>query len=358
MWGGGILKNNNLKSSQNNDVLIFNKNLQNQNNIKNQANIKTPIYIKILRSSRIINSHKIINILKETVVSNNQKDIKNQKVLKPSKYANSFAFSLIELSIVLIIIGLLVAGVTGGKSLIESAKIRALYNEANSWKQAVSIFYVAKDRLPGDLNNDGAIGFYIKYDGSECFNTANQENYTSSSFSGYSNPHFVTAPFIDLALEKVIDFVPEDLNFKINLTIIGSFSNNSGCYLASNSMSNYKNVLPNSKIYKDLYWSTFFTIDDYPDGTKSPLNSSSGNGVFILLNNPISKKDIKKPLMQKIDTKFDDGETYTGTVRSVCNQGIANFDNFYIASNGAGKYNQRYISNDYCEVALFEVWKK
>ena len=107
-----------------------------------------------------------------------------------------------------------------------------------------------------------------------------------------------------------------------------------------------------------MYWSTFLTIDDYPDGTKSPLNSSSGNGVFILLNNPISKKDIKKPLMQKIDTKFDDGETSTGTARSICNQGIASFDNFYIASNGAGKYNQRYISNDYCEVALFEVWRK
>ena len=44
------------------------------------------------------------------------------------------AFSLIELSIVLIIIGLLVAGVTGGASLIQSAKTRALINEINNYK--------------------------------------------------------------------------------------------------------------------------------------------------------------------------------------------------------------------------------
>ena len=57
------------------------------------------------------------------------------------KYSdNILAFSLIELSIVLIIIGLLVAGITGGASLIESAKVKAFYNSLSQYKQALYTF--------------------------------------------------------------------------------------------------------------------------------------------------------------------------------------------------------------------------
>ena len=49
---------------------------------------------------------------------------------------NNKAFSLIELSIVLIIISLLVAGITGGKSLIESAKIRNIINGFNNLEKS------------------------------------------------------------------------------------------------------------------------------------------------------------------------------------------------------------------------------
>ena len=68
------------------------------------------------------------------------------------------AFSLIELSIVLIIIGLLVAGITGGKSLIESARIRTLINEFRYYEQSLYSFKIIKNRLPGDFNGSGKIG--------------------------------------------------------------------------------------------------------------------------------------------------------------------------------------------------------
>ena len=49
---------------------------------------------------------------------------------------NNKGFSLIELSIVLIIMGLLIAGVTGGASLVKSAKLRAAVTELMNCRAA------------------------------------------------------------------------------------------------------------------------------------------------------------------------------------------------------------------------------
>lgn len=79
------------------------------------------------------------------------------------------AFSLIELSIVLIIIGLLIAGVTGGASLIKSSELRSVMGEARGYSVAVNAFYTQYNALPGDFNNTLAYGNggnsnnYIKY---------------------------------------------------------------------------------------------------------------------------------------------------------------------------------------------------
>lgn len=73
----------------------------------------------------------------------------NKKTFKPNKRQ---AFSLIELSIVLIIIGLLIAGVTGGASLIKNAELRKITEEARGYQTAVNSFYAKYNALPGDYN--------------------------------------------------------------------------------------------------------------------------------------------------------------------------------------------------------------
>lgn len=60
------------------------------------------------------------------------------------------AFSLIELSIVLVIMGLLIAGVSAGSSLIKSAELRAVVAQSENFKVGAASYYAKKGRLPGD----------------------------------------------------------------------------------------------------------------------------------------------------------------------------------------------------------------
>jgi prepilin-type N-terminal cleavage/methylation domain-containing protein len=62
-------------------------------------------------------------------------------------------FSLVELSIVLVILGLLVGGVLTGKSLIRAAELRSITTEVAAYQSAVMIFKEKYQALPGDMTN-------------------------------------------------------------------------------------------------------------------------------------------------------------------------------------------------------------
>ncbi len=63
------------------------------------------------------------------------------------------AFSLVELSIVLVILGLLVGGVLSGRSLITSAALRAQIAQIDQYRTAANTFRSKYNYLPGDLPN-------------------------------------------------------------------------------------------------------------------------------------------------------------------------------------------------------------
>ena len=62
-------------------------------------------------------------------------------------------FTLIELSIVLIIIGLMAGGVLSGRDLIQAARNRALVSQLEKYSTAINTFQAKYDCLPGDCRN-------------------------------------------------------------------------------------------------------------------------------------------------------------------------------------------------------------
>ena len=68
----------------------------------------------------------------------------------PRRKSSQSGFTLVELSIVLVIIGLIVGGVLAGQTLIVAAKIRAQMTQLDQFDAGINAFRGKYDCLPGD----------------------------------------------------------------------------------------------------------------------------------------------------------------------------------------------------------------
>ena len=69
----------------------------------------------------------------------------------PGGRGREAAFSLIELAIVLVILGLLVGGIMTGQSLIRAAELRSITTDLNQFQTSISVFRAKYSDLPGDM---------------------------------------------------------------------------------------------------------------------------------------------------------------------------------------------------------------
>ena len=72
-------------------------------------------------------------------------------------------FTLIELSIVIVIIGLIIGGIFAGRDLITAAKVRRQLTEWEQLQAAVNTFKLSYNCFPGDCATASPFGFV--YDG-------------------------------------------------------------------------------------------------------------------------------------------------------------------------------------------------
>ena len=68
-------------------------------------------------------------------------------------------FTLVEMSVVLVLVGLLFAAVTKGQELVDQAKAKRLVNDMIVMGDQLQLYSQAKGRFPGDCNADGVIDY-------------------------------------------------------------------------------------------------------------------------------------------------------------------------------------------------------
>lgn len=77
---------------------------------------------------------------------------------------DSQGFTLIEISIVLVLLTLIIAAITAASSLVEAARLRGVVSDFQNIKNQVNTFYSKLGTLPGDFSDAGALW------GSDCAN--------------------------------------------------------------------------------------------------------------------------------------------------------------------------------------------
>ena len=124
-------------------------------------------------------------------------------------------FTLVELSIVLVIIGLLIGGILVGQSLISSAKINAQVSQLQQFDAGVMVFKSQYKYLPGDAPAFGGDGdgkleeftdnvvFAFACEIANFWNGVNSQEYSASTCASGGNQAIVTGTLKNVPASKI-----------------------------------------------------------------------------------------------------------------------------------------------------------
>lgn len=125
-----------------------------------------------------------------------------------NKYSdNQRGFTLVEIAVVLVIIGLLVGGVLKGQAMIQNAKVKKVVKMADEMRAAVMTFYDKYGMYPGDENQSTPPGDSFNGNGNgridiaerfEVFRDLSLAGLISGSYTGTETPRHPFGGVVDI----------------------------------------------------------------------------------------------------------------------------------------------------------------
>lgn len=211
------------------------------------------------------------------------------------------AFSLVELSIVLVILGLLTGGILAGQSLIHAAELRAVSTERDRYLTALGTFRDKYFALPGDMTN--ASKFWGAADGSTGSTPGCATATAAGTCNGDGNGRI--SPFNQPTNG-------ESLRIWQHLALAGLIEGSYTGYLNGGTNLVPGENMPRSK-FPNAVWNIFYRESTNPN----PIYGYSGNLMYFSKaeTGPSVWDRVMKPEdAWNLDTKMDDGRPGLGAV--------------------------------------------
>lgn len=209
--------------------------------------------------------------------------------------ASEKGFTLVELAIALMVIGLLIGGVLKGKELIENARITRVLRDIESYETATRIFDNTYGALPGDIKNPGL----------RLPNCTAAPCSTTGDGNGWIGPS-VCISSCGLSASAIMNM--ENRRYWLHLAVANMIS---GVDAGGTSTEGFGVNFPESTVgggYVMLY-GVALSDPNYTDFNMNAIRLVS-NLSSTLFTSPV----ITARQALQIDTKRDDGKPYTGSV--------------------------------------------
>ena len=219
-------------------------------------------------------------------------------------------FTLVELAIVIVIIGLIIGGVLVGQDMIRSAEIRATIGQWEGYNSATNTFRDKYGYIPGDINQDRALEYGF-------FNRTGVAAAGNGDANGLLQACSATIAAGLLAGCETLSYW-QDLN---DAALVDGFFQRSSTAVATSVMTTEElpSAFPEAALGLGNYW-TVFSAGGRNWFQLTGITAVANTGAYTMMNG------LSPYIAFNIDRKVDDARPLTGGARAMSSTSALNVD--------------------------------